>query len=382
MSRLLLAHISDSHFDQHADIADLEGVHRAFVESARAAGVAAIAHAGDFFESTSTARERLMLADWLGRCAEVAPVFGVKGNHDRSLELDLFHLLKNTGDRVFITDRPQVYRAHGFGFIGLPWFDRASIVDVADARGSRIVTQEHARALLLGLSAWSAELREAGVIPVLVAHAMVGGSIVSTGQMILGQTVEVSPRDLVSTQAEAVLLGHVHKFQEWMGGKVAYSGSPRRTDHGEPEAKGWRLLVFEDGRFVSSEFVPLPARELHHVDLDFTGDARARALGGVHAWLDSIPLVTGARVRVRYRIATRDLALVDRDELKRALLARGAFDVKVEAQPVPEDRTRAAEVVTASTLSDKVAGYLKAKGITTDRWPELAAKLGELEGEE
>jgi DNA repair exonuclease SbcCD nuclease subunit len=380
VSRQLLAHISDSHFDQHADVEDLVGVHRSFVDAAKSAHVDAIAHAGDFFEGISTPRERNMLADWLGACAEVAPVFGVKGNHDRALELDLFSLLRSANGRVMIVDRPQTSFLGGFGFIGLPWFDKAPIASDSSSGKSRIATQESARALLIGLGAWAAEARDLASIPVLVAHAMVGGSIVSTGQMILGQTVEVSPTDLLSCQAEAVLLGHVHKFQEWAGGRVAYSGSPRRSDHGEPEPKGWRLLVFEDGKFAGAEFVKLPARELYHADFDFTGENR----GLMHT-----PIVLeqmkehcrGARVRVRYRIATRDLALFDKEALRRNLMLAGAHDVKIEAQPVAEDRTRAVEVVTASTLPEKVAAFLTAKGITTPRWSSIEAKLGEIESE-
>lgn len=389
MSRLLLAHISDSHFDQNADVDDLVGVHRAFVAAAKGAGVNAIAHAGDFFEGTSTARERLMLAEWIGACCEVAPFFGVKGNHDRALELDLYPMMRTVGStRCNIVDRPQtVYgeASEGFAFIGLPWFDRAPIAARADAAAAvdvtRIATQDQARALLLGLSAWSHEARRLRRVPVLVAHAMIGGSEVSTGQMILGQTVEVSPADLLTSQAEAVILGHVHKHQEWENGRVAYSGSPRRADHGEPEAKGWRLLVFEDGHFETAEFHKLPARELVHVDLDFTGDRRelAHDLREVLLPINKKTPFTNARVRVRYRIAARDLALVNKDLIKQLVMSSLAHDVKIEALPEPEDRVRAVEVVTERTLSGKVKGYLQAKGITTSRWPEIEAKLGEIE---
>lgn len=380
MSRHLLAHISDSHFDEHADVEDLVGVHRSFVSDAKAAGVDAIVHAGDFFEGISTARDRMMLAEFLGQCSEVAPVMGVKGNHDRALELDLFPLLRSTGERVTIVDRPRLFCAHGFGFVGLPWFDKVPAAS-AGVEAGRIATQEQARQLLLGLATMSAEARYKGFIPILVAHVMVGGSLVSTGQMILGSTVEVTPAELLSTQVEAACLGHVHKFQEWVGGRVAYSGSPRRSDHGEPEPKGWRLLVFEDGEFAGSTFNPLPARELYHADFDFTGEERER-VRNLPAIVDGIAShCRGARVRVRYRMASSDLALMDKDALRRMLLDRGAYDVKIEAQPVAEDRIRAAEVVTASTLADKVRGFMTAKGITTPRWSHIEAKLAEIEAE-
>lgn len=393
MTTLRLAHISDSHFDEHGDVEDQVAVHRAFVEQAAAADVHAIVHAGDLFERASTPRERLMLADFLQKAATVAPVFGVKGNHDRNLELDLFPLLGGDAYRsVMFADKPQSIIGgwnFGFAFLAVPWFDKAPIaagVDAAAGReASRIATQEQARALLLGMSAHASDARARGEVPVLVAHAMVGGSVMSTGQVLLGVGVEVSVADLLLSGAEYVALGHVHKHQEWAGGRVAYSGSPRRCNHGEPEQKGWRLVTFEDGRFAGAEFRRLPARELFHADLDLTADQRSPVAILQRLWRGA-DWSQKPRVRVRYKVAARDLPHVDTGGLQRALMELGAYDVQLEAQVVPEVRARVPELVTQPdttppTLAERVGIYLRQSGASLERWSQIEAKLGEIGGE-
>ena len=399
-----LAHISDSHFDERGRLEDVVAVHRAFLEQAKAAGVDLIVHAGDWFERRSTPLERLAVANFLEDASEIAPVFGVKGNHDVHLDLSLFPRL-DARHEVAIADRPtatpgsaEVWKLSGgrsVGLLALPWFDKAHLVAgldaTTDAGMTRELTIEAARELLTCLRAEATRLRKTGAVPILVSHVLVGGSEVSTGQVLIGTTVELAPSDLLDVGAAYAALGHVHKAQEWHGGRVAYSGSPHRCNYGEPEAKGWRLVTLEDdGRFVSNEFMELPARRIVLLEADWTGDgakklresgANAVCWGlGTSGWRNED--LDGALVRFRYHVAPQDLHLVPVEAFEKVLLADGAHEVQLECVIEAETRVRAGEIVLARSTAEKVDAYLSAKQIEIDAATRVRvhAKLAEIEG--
>src|SRR5258706_8794364 len=136
-----LAHISDTHVCDRLRPQDLGHILKLFVMAAEKERVDVIVHAGDFFDRRSTPEERNHLADFLRSAAEVAPVFGVRGNHDTPEDLELFNWLQ-TKHVVRIQESPTApgeffaaYRAdrkQPFALIGLPWFDKAHLVSGLD----------------------------------------------------------------------------------------------------------------------------------------------------------------------------------------------------------------------------------------------------------
>lgn len=387
-----IAHISDSHFDERGRLQDVIDVHHAFLQQARDARVDVILHAGDWFERRSTPAERLAVAAFLEEAAEVAPVFGVKGNHDAELDLSIFPKLETEG-MVIIADRPSVLPGTWtpialdtgitLGCMALPWFDKAHLVaglEVAVSQEqSRQLTIATAQDLLVALGGVARELRQERVIPILVGHVLVAGSEVSSGQTLIGTTVELAPGDLLDVGASYVALGHVHKTQAWADGRVAYSGSPHRCNFGEPEAKGWRLVILDDdGTFVCNEFVALPAREMVLLEVDWTRLDRAPTMP-VPDW----ERWRGALLRFRYRIRATDLHLVDEDAIRKHLAQGEPAEVKIEAVVEAETRARVPEIVHVPTTAEQVESYLRAKGIEVDdvQRERLRTKVGELERE-
>lgn len=386
-----LAHISDTHVCDQGRVEDLQEVLHAFLDDAREADVELIVHAGDFFDKRSTPRERLVLAEFLREASEIAPVFGVKGNHDAPRDLELFNHLE-TDSKVIVVDRPtRPGEAHflvgRFALLALPWFDKAHLVAGLDAtvdgETTRLMTIEAAQDLLVGLHAEAARVRGEGRIPVLVSHAMVQGSVMSTGQVIQGTTVELSPYALQEIGAEYVALGHVHKTQAWFDGRVAYSGSPLRHNFGEPEEKGWRLVTFDDeGRFVSNEFRPLPARQIVLLEVDWTNGNLDRAgAAGNPIDMGDISNIAGALVRFRCHVRAQDLHLVDQEALKGILAQEGAADVKIEAVVEHQTRVRSEAITTARSTLEKIQAYLSAKGEPIDEptMGRITEKLSEIE---
>ena len=390
-----LAHVSDLHIDERGRLDDVVAVLRAFLHQAEEAEVDLILVAGDCFERRSTPRERAALADFLQAAALIAPVFGVKGNHDQAGDLSLFNRLE-ARRMVYFAELPLgavpgsafLWPLKGERFVGLqalPWFDKAHLVSQleasVDAEASRLMTIEAARAMLTAYRAEAQRLKHDGVVPIFVSHTMVGGSEVSTGQTIIGTTVELAPSDLLDIGAAYVALGHVHKTQEWFDGRVAYSGSPHRCNFGEPEAKGWRLVTLEDdGSFVSNEFRELPARRMVLLEKDWTDSVgQGDDAIATHAELDSMK---GALVRWRVHINAQDLAHLDENLVERFLHGAGAAEVQIEAVVEHEARARAPEIVEAKSTLEKVRAFFDAKGIEVgvEQAARLQQKLATLEG--
>lgn len=396
-----LAHLSDTHVADSRRPEDTRRVLEAFVGKAGDAEVDLICHTGDWFDAESSESERALVRDFIVAAAEVAPVVGIRGNHDHAFDGRLFSDLR-TKHPVKMYDRPttaggsQLFtvgpadRREQFGTICIPWFDKSFLAASLPADVSRDditrAVNEAAAGLLLGAQMEASRIRAAGAIPILLHHGeVVGWKKSSTGYQPRGLTVAFSAEQLADTGAEAVLLGHIHDGEAnvWLDGRIAYAGSTERTDLGETERKGFRLVTFEGGRFVSNDFVELPARRILLLEADWTGvDYQIPTLiAHLPDALNSLPDLPGALVRWRYRIRPQDLHLVDEDAIRRALIDAGAHEVKIEPAVEHEARVRSAEIVTATDTWSKVEAYITAKGITVseEQRERLRSKLAEIE---
>lgn len=379
-----LACLGDSHFDHRGHLQDVIDVHDALLKVAAAREVHGFVHGGDWFERASTPVERNAVADWIRKATAIGPVFGVKGNHDAAQDLEIFNKLE-TEHSVRIVEQPGAYPIHTVAgpitMIAVPWFDRAHIASQLEpGERTRELTISAARAMLDGLRHEAQAARARGTkATVFVGHVMVGGSEVSSGQRIIGTTVELAPSDIAGVGCSVAALGHVHLHQRWLGGRVFYPGSPHRCDYGEArEPKGCCLVTLDDdGKFLSNEFIELPARRMVLIEEDHSGKVGPHILQAP----ERIEDIRGALVRYRYRVRAEDLHLISAEQLERRFLEAGAAEVQLEAIVETETRTRAPEIVEARTTQAKVEAYLTAKQIPTDeaQRSRLFSKLGELE---
>ncbi len=404
-----IAHISDLHIDHRRDLPATGKVFSAFRSSISDNDVDIVLLPGDLFERRSTPQERNVLAEFLKSIAEIAPVWGCKGNHDAPEDLAIFTLLE-TEHPVWIEDRSTAQpgsspiwcldphadvwdgsnEGRKIGLLALSWIDKSNYSATLDSTASAEEGRQGAigavRDLLESLKAEADRVRSVGAVPLLVARVMVGGSTLSSGQVLIGHGIELSASDLLSTGCAYIALGHIHKSQEWLGGQVAYSGSPDRHDYGETDdVKGWRLVTLEDtGEMISNELIELPARRLVRVEHDWSTDKGAEWLSDDTDYRVAIAgdkSVEGASVRFRYRVRAQDLHLVDDDVIERTVLEDGAIDVKIEAVIVQDVRARAPEIIEAKTTMGKVNHYLLAKEIDVgpEQMERLENKLGEIE---
>jgi DNA repair exonuclease SbcCD nuclease subunit len=242
---LKIALIGDSHFDEHSRLSECERIHDWIAADAGSRGVQLTLHSGDLYERKSTPREREAVAVWVQAMAELGPVVIARGNHDALDDLPLLERLE-VSNPVRVVERCETLRISteggdvALGVLG--WPQRAHVAALAgDAskEGVEQVAADALRAVLRGLGDFLEQQTDCPAI--LLAHAMVRGSRVSTGQPLVGCDFELGLEDLALARASFYALGHVHMENVFdiAGAPAAYPGSPRRTAFGELEDKGW-----------------------------------------------------------------------------------------------------------------------------------------------
>src|SRR4051812_41528627 len=91
---LRFALVGDSHFCADSRFAETIRVHDYIADDIASQGVDFIAHGGDLWERRSVPEDRLAAALWIQTCANIAPFFIVRGNHDVVGDLQILAKLK------------------------------------------------------------------------------------------------------------------------------------------------------------------------------------------------------------------------------------------------------------------------------------------------
>ena len=164
-----------------------------------------------------------------------------------------------------------------------------------------------------------------------------------------GYDHEFTTGALFAAQAQAFLLGHIHKHQCWQqDGEaghqcIAYPGSIGRFHFGEEGDKGF-LMWEVDHHSAQCTLHPTPARRT--LDIEFQGPPDMQALA------QRAKEARGAWVRLRWHIPEEDRHSVDRKAVEQ--LFSQASGLQVEARLIPVQRTRASGWAKAIEMADKV----------------------------
>lgn len=383
-----IAHVADSHFFELSRFEECIRLHDWIAEDARQRGCSAWVHSGDLYERKSTPRERDAAAAWVQKMSRCGPGVLVRGNHDALDDLPLLERLDTDRSPVHVVEGARVLDVGGATVACLGWPQRGRLAALLPDRSKEEVEQaagEALRAVLRGLGAELAKAAESRP-RLFVGHAMVRGSITSTGQPLVGCDFELGLEDLgLVGAADAFLLGHIHKAQNWEinGAPVIYPGSPRRTAFGELEPKGYVVLDC-DGHGVRWEFVEAPATRMVHVELTWTRDGCFFYEDGRQPHENELQALDGAEVRLRYEVAAdqREAARAGAAEMTQLVRTIGAVSVKVEEVVVAETRSRTPEVARAVTLPDKLEALWAARGFDPGaRRAQLIGKVLAVESE-
>lgn len=381
---------SDHHCDEHGRWDEFLKVHRWMLQVAREQQVDAFLSGGDIYERASTPKEREEVSTWLVQMANICPVYIARGNHDRQLDCQI--MSKLAADHLITVCEDHDIRYVGNTAIAMfAWPERAHIMAHAQRLGvdPDEVSQNALQWLFRGVAN---ELAEHDGPKLALGHFMVDGSVTSVGQPLLGQPMRVGLDDFDLLGVHAVLMGHIHKPQEWLtpaGTRVAYAGSPFRTSYGEVEDKSVLLIDVNDDGITQWQRIKTPCAGMHLVserwayyDLGQLENREPSFGGGPEAHLapEDVP---GSEIRFRYTVAPdqRDAARAAACQWQAVWRSMGALAVKIEEEVLTTAVARAPEVAAAATLPDKLMALWNARQAMPEpaRVTRLLSKVGELE---
>ncbi len=368
-----IAHLSDLHYGTK----NLPEADRCFgdaIDRAMTLGMEAAVLSGDAtdhgLDLHAPAAERLLAQ--VRRLADHCPVLMLQGtfSHEPPGTLAIFRLLGgrhpvHVADRieqVALTAQGEWLASTGWCFDRLPGNARALFscvptvnkAAVAVAVGATEAAQavgEQLTLLLRGYAPINRAARRQGVPTIGVSHGTVFGCVSEHGVPMAGFDHEFTTGALFGAEAQAFMLGHIHRHQAWEqesgAGRqcIAYPGSIGRFHYGEEGEKGF-LLWEVDADHARFTLEPTPARRT--VDIVFDGKPDLDALRAAVARQG----VAGAFVRVRWTVADEDRHEVDRAAIERVLAE--AAETKLEGRIVPVVRTRASGISQLANLADKV----------------------------
>ncbi|MDR3368861.1 metallophosphatase family protein [Rhodoferax sp.] len=329
------------------------------------------------------------LARNIRRLAEHCPVLMLQGtfSHEPPGTLSLFRLL---GGRypVYVADRIEQVGLTTQGrwvaskawcftslpaglralFSCVPAVNKAVVAATVGASSAAQAVGEHLAWLLRGFAASNQLAHRQGLATIGVSHGTVFGCISEHGVPMAAFDHEFTTGALFGAQAQAFMLGHIHRHQAWenqataLQGRarpqcIAYPGSIGRFHYGEEGDKGF--LLWEIGtNEVRFTLERTPARRA--IDIVFEGKPDLEVLREVVQRED----IAGAFVRLRWTVADEDRHEVNRAAIQKLL--QGATEIKLEGRIVPVVRTRAAGISQLASLADKVRAWAK----STDAKPD------------
>lgn len=381
-----IAHLSDLHYGTRM----LQEADRCLghaIDRIAALGVDAAVLSGDAtdhaLELHAPAASRLLAQ--VRRLADHCPVLILQGTyaHEPPGTLDVFRTLGgchavHVADRIqqvaltvsghWVASAAWCFDAVPAGAVAMfscvPTVNKASVAAAVGGAQAGEALGEQLAALLAGFAPLHRAARARGLPTVGVSHGTVFGCLSEHGVPMAGFDHEFTTGALFAAQAQAFLLGHIHRHQAWRQDGpcgeqcIAYAGSIGRFHHGEQGDKGF--LVWEvQAQSAQCRLEPTPARRT--VDIVFEGRPDLEALRAAVA--DAA--VPGASVRVRWTVAEEDRSAVDRDAMLRIL--DGAADVQLEGRIVPLARARSPGISQLPQLADQVRAW--AQTVQVDAGP-------------
>lgn len=374
-----VAVVADSHFDVSSRWEETLRIHDFIAEDIKKRGVQLLLHAGDVFERKSNPLERIAVASWLTKVAEFCPIVIVRGNHDVVGDLEIFGRL-HTFCPVTVIEGASVQTIGTFAgpvqVACLAWPRKAELlahVGIAGGEEVNNVAGDMLRNVLRGLGS---QMQSLDGPKILLMHAMVRGSRVSSGQPLVGCDMEEGIEDLGLANADFYALGHIHCGQNWSfnGAPIVYPGSPRRTAYGELEEKGYLVVDFEltgqyegasmeDAEIVPRwrakwERVPTPCAPMLLFDLEWRQGMFL--VDGKHQFHEEMVTKTpghDAEIRFRYHVSPdeRTQAKTAAEEIKDEIWETSCVaDFKIEEVVESTRRARAPELAQTATLQDKL----------------------------
>lgn len=389
-----IAHFSDLHYGPR-NVAEADRCFSAAIDRAIALGAEAAVISGDATDHGLDLHAPAVgrLAVQLRRLADHCPVLMLQGtfSHEPPGTLSIFRLLGGRHpihvaeriEQVALTARSEWLPSDGWSFdvlppgaravfTCLPTVNKAAVAATVGPAEAAQAVGEHLALLLRGYAPIHRAARRLGVPTIGVSHGTVFGSLNEHGVPMAGFDHEFTTGALFGAEAQAFMLGHIHRHQSWefedRGGRqcIAYAGSIGRFHYGEEGEKGflWWEVDADQARCMLE---PTPARRT--LDIVFEGKPDLDALRAALARQD----IAGAFLRVRWTVADEDRHEVDRAAIEQLLST--AAEIKLEGRIVPVVRTRAVGISQLTNLADKVRAWAEVAGANEEPLQRCLAAL-------
>lgn len=364
------AHIDMTNFGQHDPetglperVMDFLRSLDTIVQAAIDEKVDLVIFAGDAYKDRSPAPT--FQREWGRRLMRLSkakiPTILLVGNHDISPSQRKAHALQEfdtlAPEHMIVISSPVLLtpaQLEGLPvqILGLPWITRAGVMQSITSGQSD--EDDPLRAIEMAVGDWISDAlnRADPDLPViLTAHASVSGAKYGNEQDIkIGRDV-VLPLGLVRDQRlDYVALGHIHRFQDLNPGAhppVIYPGSIERVDFGEVnEEKGYVIAEIEKGR-CQYKWHKLPIRKFidRSIILEDEIDVNEKLL----AALPPEEELKDAIVRLKITHPQGFEVLID--EARLHSYAKGAFEFKIQKNPLALARSRLPDGLETSSLS-------------------------------
>ena len=335
-----IAQFSDLHYGTK-NLAEADRCFGAAIDRAISLGVEVAVLSGDAtdhgLELHAPAAERLFAQ--VRRLADHCPVLMLQGtfSHEPPGTLAIFRLLGGRHpvhvasriEQVALTAQGKWHASTGWSFEGvpddarvlfscIPTVNKATVAATVGAVDAAQAVGEHLALLLRGYASIHRAARQQGIPSIGVSHGTVFGCVSEHGVPMAGFDHEFTTGALFAAEAQAFMLGHIHRHQAWeqviRAGRqcIAYPGSIGRFHYGEEGDKGF-LFWDVDADQARCRLEPTPARRT--VDIVFAGKPDLDALRTAAMEQD----ISGAFVRVRWTVADEDRHQVDRAAIERLL---------------------------------------------------------------
>ena len=307
-----------------------------------------------------------------GLCAEILNTIPYEGISGRTVVVstrpDFYHIVDGeifTRDQVLEMDNSETE----FVVSTLPtptkqFFPQVDCsIGESDKQISNAITQ-----IFAGFAAMAVEYPNAPHIH--VGHYQIRGSKISETQTLVGADIEITTAQLAFLNADVIALGHIHKAQEMIiqefieqsGKNAFYPGSVTHNTFGELDEKGFYMHEFIGDKLLpdfqrNSEFVVLPARELHIIRKNFLERPvdQAEIENGLKDDLE------GSWLKIEINIWHDEVRQINQATLEDHFLNKGCDRVVIDLIRKPREAIRSERVLEAETLPEKIIEMGKIK---------------------
>ena len=285
----------------------------------------------------------------------------------------LENLWKTSGQSFILMNKPEIIQVPGtqISIAALPAISWATLNKWAmDRFGQTAETpEENVRSIL---ASFANEWNNPQTGPrLLIGHWTVTGCMTPTGQTLYASDMAIGLADVALAQADAVLLGHIHKVQHWNVGDdnapISYCGSSHNANWGELDAKSFSVFEFpETGGIPELTRILYPSKPMLEIKILYTGeqvdgDWEFNLVGDIEL-PEFIELARGADVKLKYE-RPKELAPQVDDIYQRIKFHELGIELTVvEGTLLPTDRNRIPDIGEVTTTRAQYLAVCTAKG--------------------